>query len=104
MKDTFKAMALAETSLRKCEATLDRAEDRCAANPTSANALLVFYARDDVAIHTVALEAAQDAHRDALAEAGAVDAELAAEYISFGPVCNEDGTPTEFTKLFFGIK
>jgi len=26
-----------------------------------------------------------------------------AEYISFGPVANPDGTPTEFTKQFFGV-
>jgi hypothetical protein len=104
MKDTFKAMVQAEDALRKAQATLDRAEERCEQAPTACNAVLKMYAQDDVTIHTVALRTAKEAHTVALAEEADDDKALAGEYISCGPVCNPDGSPSEFTKMMFGIR
>jgi hypothetical protein len=65
---------------------------------------MAMYARDEVAIRQTVFNAACEAHAEALALEAEIDKELATEYISFGPVCNADGTPTEFTKQMFGIK
>lgn len=78
MQDTLKAMARTEESLRKCAAQLARAEDRYAHAQTACNALLVMYARDDVAIRTVVHRAAVAAHRDA----------MVGDYASFASVSN----------------
>ena len=105
MKDTFKAKAQAQVALNEALDKRDKWEAKADAAPTACNALMAMYARDEVAIRQTVYNTACKEHDEALQLAAAELEEMEERngYISFGPVCNEDGTPTEFTKAFFGI-
>jgi hypothetical protein len=105
MKDTFKAKAQAQLALSEACDKRDRWEAKADAAPTACNALMCMYARDEVAIRQTMFDVACKEHEEALKMAAAEMEEMEERngYISFGPVCNEDGSPTEFTKQFFGI-